>query len=362
MQTQPNNSLENSNVQGPAQITEDDLGTSIVREIHSILMIDEEWTNWEARGFDWWGHKHRQRFWSSQGYDDDGFTIYHLCAETDIVRNLSPNSNIDDMLAALNAHASLGSLIYLPDEHRIVVHSSMYAHEETASWVSQLLANSAILHPELASELAPSIVAMLGGEPDESAHPDNGFRDEPDDMLNVLNQLYVPHGQGESAWCNSDEFKEVADYLNTGNCFATGDSTGLCAEFSFGEDQTTLLRVDSRERHPVLGSGLLFQLHLPLNQTKQEADVLAGHLNRLEQRGGVMSHMLGSWTVKSGLSVDLAYISFVPTVMYKENLIMNMVISMFKRSRDVAGLLAKSDEECSVIEIMSQRLGIGENR
>ena len=364
MHTHLNTHSENSTAQDSAHITvlEDDLGTSVVREIYSILKIDEEWSHWGSRGFDWWGHQHRQRIWSSQGFDDDGFTIYQLCAETEIVRNLSPNNNTDDMLAALNAHASLGSLIYLPEEQRIVVHSAMYAHEETASWVGQFLANAAIIHPELATELAPYIVAMLGGEPDESAHPDNGFRVEPDEMLNVPGQLYVPHGQGESAWAGSDEFEEIANFLNTGNCFATGDPTGLCAEFAFGDEQTTLLRIDSRERHPVLGSGLLFRLNLPLNQTKHEAGILAAHLNRLEQRGGVMAHMLGSWAVKSWNGADLAYVSFVPTIMHKKNLLMNLVMSMFNRSRDVAGLLAESDEECSVIEVMSQRLGIGENR
>ncbi len=249
--------------------------------MYAIWQVDTEWSAWEPRGFTWWAHRYRQRVWSEPGFNDDGFVIYRLCSETEVVRNFPEEGNFDEVLSTYNAFAPLTGFVHLPEQRRIVLHTSVYAHEGTASWAGRFLAHSAILQPILAERLAPIFINLLGGEPDECAHPENGYRDEPDEMLGVLDSLYIPHGEEESAWSGSHEFERVTEFLNAGNCFANGGSDGLTAEFSFGPKLTSMLRVDTRERHPLFGSGLLLRLHLPLDLPSEEAT----HLKRKFEHG-----------------------------------------------------------------------------
>ena len=335
-----------------------DLGTDIVQKVHRLWNVDDEWCTWEPRGFSWWGHHHRQRVWSEPGRDDDGFVIYRVCAETDIAHGVNSTAQTNAALANINRYAPLDALILVPERERVVLHTSIYAHEETAKWLANLLSQSAILQPGRAEELAHILREALGAEADTSPHPDSGWREESDEMLGVTSVLYIPHGEGDSAWSESDEFEEVAAFLNAGNCFASGGRDGLTAEFPFGSERTGMLRAFSNQRHPGLGSGLLLQLHLPLNDSSADAVELAGHLNQLERRGGVMAHALGSWTTDPGSGSYPVYVTFVPTLLYTRGLLQNLAIAMWRRSLDVASLLSESDQDCSVIEVLSQRLGL----
>ena len=190
-----------------------DLGTEIVQEVHQLWHVDDEWCTWEARGFSWWGHHHRQRVWSEPGRDDDGFVIYRICAETDIVHGVSPSDQTNAVLANINHYAPLDALISVPDQDRVVLHTSVYAHAETARWLASLLSQSAILQPGRAAELADILQEDLGTEADTSPHPDSGWREESDEMLGVAGALYIPYGEGDSAWSESGEFEEVAARL-----------------------------------------------------------------------------------------------------------------------------------------------------
>ena len=329
-----------------------------MRKIHRLWYVDDEWCTWEARGFSWWGYHHRQRVWSEPGRDDDGIVIYRVCAETDIAHGVSSAAQTSAVLSNINRYAPLDALILDAERERVVLHTSVYAHEATAKWLASLLSLSAILQPVRAAGVFNVLREALGTELDTSPHPDSGWREEPDEMMGVADTLYIPHGEGDSAWSESDEFEEVTAFLNTGNCFASGDRDGLTAEFPFGSERTSMLRAFSNERHPWLGSGLLLQLHLPLNQSSEDAVELAGHLNQLERRGGVMAHSLGSWTTDPDSGSYPVYVTFVPTLLYSRGMLQNLAMAMWRRSRDVANLLSESDQDCSVIEVLSRRLGL----
>jgi len=49
-----------------------DAGDDLVKGTFQQLKIDDEWSISIERGFTWWGHRLRQRAWSTPGYDDDG--------------------------------------------------------------------------------------------------------------------------------------------------------------------------------------------------------------------------------------------------------------------------------------------------
>jgi hypothetical protein len=80
------------------------VGLRIVDQAGYALTLDEEWSVRDERGFTWWGKDFAQRVWSEPGFDDDGFELFRLHAQTDLLRDFeaSPAN-----LAAIKAFAGL---------------------------------------------------------------------------------------------------------------------------------------------------------------------------------------------------------------------------------------------------------------
>jgi hypothetical protein len=65
-----------------------DPGAAAVRWVYDAMRIDPGWSVWEDRAFTWWGYRQAQRVSSDAGFDDDGFVIYRLHAQADVLRDL----------------------------------------------------------------------------------------------------------------------------------------------------------------------------------------------------------------------------------------------------------------------------------
>ncbi|MFP6734850.1 MAG: hypothetical protein VB959_13540 [Rhodospirillales bacterium] len=97
-----------------------DTGLEVVKNIFDGLQIDEQWSNWNGRGFEWWGHNLRQRVWSTSGYDDDGIIIYRIYAVSDCIRNVKKSQReVDEYLSPFNSLAVGSSMIFDPSEKRV---------------------------------------------------------------------------------------------------------------------------------------------------------------------------------------------------------------------------------------------------
>jgi hypothetical protein len=199
---------------------------------------------------------------------------------------------------------------------------------------------------------------FFGGLANMSAHPESGPRSVADEMLKTAELFYAPLGQDPSSWSESGEFEEVAEALNQGNCPATADREGLTAEFPFGTSDTSLLTIQSTERHPQLGHGLFLKLHLPQAYGRGNAPLTAAMLNTLETRNFTRTHLIGSWcaaTMAPGVHVP-TFAGFIPNALYRRGLLFNIVLSMGLRSRWAAAETQGESKQAHVGSILLERL------
>ena len=116
-----------------------DVGPVLIDHVFSSMRIDPEWSVREPRGFTWWGHRLAQRVWAEPVKASDGYHVVRLSARTDFLRNVPSSPRTAEYLAFMNHHASMSALVWAPEEHKIRLHCTAYAHEETRDTVRGLL-------------------------------------------------------------------------------------------------------------------------------------------------------------------------------------------------------------------------------
>jgi hypothetical protein len=331
-----------------------DTGLDAVKGIHEALQIDEAWSSWDGRGFEWWGHNLRQRVWSTSGYDDDGIIIYRIYAVSDCVRNVNKSQrDVDECLSPFNSLAVGSSIIYDPSEKRVQFWLSATVHEESAGWMTRLLVSLIILQAIEALSYVEILAKALDAEIDSS-----GARSAPDEMLLIKESNFLPIGQDPSPWMGNSELVQICEMLNQSNCFSTGDDNGLTAEFQFG-DGTSMMKVVTDEPNPSIGSGVGLFLHLPMWGTFEDAAAIAGALNRAEANNKAQSHLIGSWCAKTiGDQSIPAFATFIPAVLYQELLLTNLVISAAVRAAWAGEFLNPDTEPTEVVSILMARFGV----
>jgi hypothetical protein len=150
------------------------------------------------------------------------------------------------------------------------------------------------------------------GEPAISGHPQSGMRTEPDEIASVLETLITPMGDEETPWPEDmlDDLRET--YLDRPPCLmANSDSSGLTAEFPFGEE-SSLLRVDMTQKHPVVGNGMMVMNAFNVeNLNELLLDDPIG-MNQWEVKHGD-GPFLGSWNPQE--SGSMSFVSFVPNAL-----------------------------------------------
>jgi len=87
---------------------------------------------------------------------------------------------------------------------------------------------------EAEAKIAAGLTRALSGSPAFSEHPISGRRARPDDMLNVLEDIYVPYGKDDPPYGMSD-FKEAAEALRKRSVNSTYGADGMTAELPFSQ-------------------------------------------------------------------------------------------------------------------------------
>ena len=199
------------------------------------------------------------------------------------------------------------------------------AHEQIERWMQPAFLHAVAIQAADATLKSAYMAQQFGWVPELSEHPENGARPQPDGMLNVLQDVYQPQGEGEPPW-PLEEFQSVA---RSGYAVQTNvGEEGLTAEFPFYGDepamltsargagpQTAMLMVRKNQPHPMLGNGLLMGLTLPVDGEGAET---ANRLNLLEATGESDCHLLGSWCVGQ---MGLAFATFIPYACYMPGLL-----------------------------------------
>ena len=316
-----------------------DLGQEALNKTWTDLQVDPEWGVREPGAFTWWGSRFATRVWAEPEVDDDGFLITRLRAETDLVRGARTDAASDLFLATLGRSASLSGIVRdEADPGTLKLHTSVLVYIKTAHRLLPLFRTAVVLQAETAHRTAARVAEAVGGEPAESPHPMLGFRESPDKML-AFPQLLLQPDHGSSPWEGVD-MGRFLDILRRPPCLlASGDETGLTAEFPFLRENS-LLTLSTKKPHPALGSGLLAILRLPSGGSDDERASLTMRLNALDAGWTSWTHFAGSWCSDDG---GVAYVSFLPNVVYVVGLSREYADGLALKARWVAERIFHDD-------------------
>ncbi len=332
----------------PWEIRTDDLGLEIADTIGHSLTLDEQWCVPDERGFTWWGHELAQSVWSEPGFDDDGFEIFRLHAQTDLLRDFDPTPENLANLNALAGFATTSGTLVDGEAGTVRLAASMYAHGETEDWSRRVFQLVVAMQAAEAHASAGVLAEVLGATVAATPHPLSGARPGPDDMLDVLRDVVAPHGVPSSAWAG-EEMERTLEVVRSSpyTVLATGDESGFSAELPF-QSRTSLLTVSTRERNPQLGSGALLLLHLPMTIDEADGVAFATDLNRRELESLTRAHFLGSWHWRND---GLCFVTFLPSIVHLvRGSLLNLVMSAARRAQWVAETFYGDDWEANVDE------------
>jgi hypothetical protein len=337
----------------------DDLGITSINQVFKLWQVDDQWSVSESRGFAWWAGSFRQRISVDAGQTDQGVTVYRLSAETDLFRGVDQHAvGIAERLSVLNRFSSSSAITLDEGAGRISLCSSVVLHEQNAEWIVPHFATLAILQPIDAQLRGPAYAPLIGGALGVSAHPRSGPRTSPDQMLDLLAEVYEPTGKASSRWLEGDEFEQTAATLRSYGAFVSNDRSGLTADVEFGSD-SALLTATTEEAHPQLGHGVLLRLNLPVTLPAAAAGRLALEFNATEGSTFTGSHFLGAWCSAEARGGHVpVFVSFIPNVAYRRGLLASLILSLMAKARWARNEIAPYADDATLEAVLRKRLGI----
>jgi hypothetical protein len=119
-----------------------------------------------------------------------------------------------------------------------------------------------------------------------------------------------------------------------------------------------MLMVQTDQRHPQLGNGLLLRLHLPHAHGIDNASFTAAMLNTLEMRLFTKAHLIGNWSsAQIGSRSDVpVFVTFIPNALHRRGLLLNLVMGMGLRARWAAMEIQGQSKEGDVKDTFGRRL------
>lgn len=333
-----------SNIENPQIVKGSEVGVRLLDFLYRSMQIDEEWSVREDSRFTWWGYNLAQRVWADAvAYGEK--TSVGVQAETDILCDVPDTEETASLIDSLNHYASLSAWVWDKERRQVKLVCSLRCDEENVVSLKGLLASAVAIQCADAHRAAGRLAGMLQCKLNVSHHPENGPRPAPDEMLLVREQLFAAT-PGEPSPFTEQNFAQVAQWLRN-SILATHSERGLTAEFPFWGDipvvvqriqrrsqirrMTSLLQVDCRSPHPILGSGLLMLLRLPVTCEEGVGPELGRALNAAEAAERNLFSQLGGWCWDPDVGVP-TFASFVPAAPYHAGMLYWLVQHMAGRS------------------------------
>jgi hypothetical protein len=318
-----------------------DLGLHIIRKIHEALEVPGEWTLEAHRNFTWWAHHLAQHVWAEPPRMSNEIEVVRIHASTDLLRKVPDTEETVERLSAMNRFATLSALVWERESAEIVLHAAAYAHARNVAWLLPLLDAAVVLQAAEAHLQVEDLAAQFGAEPAETSHPSSGRRRDPDDVLDVLGNVYGRVGSDRSPFTEAD-FEATVQMEPRPWSEARREGLGFTAQLSLpgpegaGEPVNATLQASAETQHPRLGSGLTLRLSLPHVQGRTAAEE-AAYLNLAEFREWTNSHLFGAWC-KSGEDA-LSFVQFLPAAVYEAGLLSRLSWNLAVRARWAASFL-----------------------
>lgn len=342
----------------------DDAGLQVVRASFEAMGVEEQWSTWEDRGFRWWPSTFQQRVWAEPVRRDQGFQVCRIHAVIEFLdaRTLSDAALAE--IAVMNAKSALSAVVYDPDTGRVMLHSSVTVHDESAESLGRLFALAAGLQVGRVHELLVSDVdARLGCARVRAHPPGQSQRTEPDEMVGAVRRTaksaapglrfsmgelreFIMLGEESAAPVNasgsilSAEFPCASGVSSVSRFLARASGTNSPETVG-----TALFRLSLRERHPVLGKGCFMILEAPtvlgdlspLSRAGLQAYAqLANLVNLAERDAFVRTPSLGAWCASPR---GLAYVTFLPQVCAARGVLGNFYTAGAMRAQWLGGWL-----------------------
>lgn len=288
-----------------------DFVEEVLKFLTARMQIEAEWAVQERTAFTWWAHTLAQRVWVAEPREFQGVELRTLHIETDLLKGVPMTSATWARLANVNQFATLAAYVADTGTGTVRLHASVSLTSE--NW---LLARSIALHAmalQMADAYAeaPELATAFGGKIDATPHPRQGLRQQPDEMVSIL-EIYQQRGEGASPF-NEDEIAQLVHLEPRPWLMAANEPQRLHADLEFAADVHARLELDASERHASLGSGLQMRLLLPV----EPDDAIAQKLNANECLEPD-AHQLGAWCVDP--ERGLMFTGFVPAAAYSPGL------------------------------------------
>ena len=337
-----------------------DIGIEALERIHKALLIDDEWTEWGSRSFEWIGHRLKQRLNASPVFDDGDFHLSRLTAETVVVDEVSaPEDRVAAVLSDLNQHALGNAYSYRREERRIVATAVTVVHADTLDWRSTQFEAYAIAQIAVGEAEADYLAARTGGQVAVRSHPTIGKRQEPDDMLNVVEDLYATDGRLSSRFESAFEFETMGDVARGSPRVATlgGSATGIALEVAFAHG-TSLTMFATDVRHRRIGNGLSVRLSLPMTVGQEDGERIATFLNDREANGESDALHYGAWYCanRQDCGATITYGLFFPNRLYRLGVAQDAGYAIVRRALWADRILNGQTSSASAWDVMVRRV------
>lgn len=338
-----------------------DIGEQAVQEIYKGLLIDEAWSWRRPRGFSWIAHRLAQSLDASPLFENRGVMISRVASRVLVVEDVGlPQTDAEKLLSQLNRLAVGSAYIYIPERRSVESVLGHNIHEETMKYRSQEIATYQMVQLALAELDCERLAQAFHGKVACQQHSVSGERIEPDDMLNILRQMYLPAGATPSTFADGSEFEQVYQHVvNTPFFSAGGDSGGITIEVEFGNDDTTLIRLKTDEPHPHLGNGLGVFLNFRLNGDESLMAGLANQLNQLQFAPKEVVPAFGAWCLSTFSDhATLGHAFFAPNLHFRPGVALDCAMAAIQQALWVDQLLFPNLPQRSAVSVVSKRLGL----
>jgi hypothetical protein len=356
-----------------------DLAVQAVGRIAHMWRIDDtkimRTTESETEGFDWWPGDFRVRARAERSKIHD---TVRLIIRTDFLKEIPiADERFISLVAETSPLAtSTYAWVYPPAPFWEQYHksgfdvsglgpklgfsSSAYISSENIDWLPDLLARASIMQPVDAQIQSGVVPKMIGGGVPDVSRPDTPKDDGLDEILDVADQVYVPRGKQPSRWAGTGEFESFTEkWGKSDSCFGFGDEKGLTVETPFG-DHSALIRLQTEQKHPQLGNGLLATLQLPYSGDNLSTAKDAATLNLNESAGWTDFPLIGCWHSRQYRDDDceLVFSSFIPNSLYQSGLATEVAFWLLKRARWAREKLYPDVVDKTMLEIVKSRFPV----
>lgn len=322
-----------------------DLATEALDRVTKDLFIDDGWSVRDERTLVWTAYRLSQEFAVEGPFESRGMSVYRISSTVPVLT--LPNLNAKEMeehLSLFNQMSSGDTLVWHPQEGLIKSHLAAVFHAGTIDWRIPQFYNLAIVQLALLEARLETFARTFDAATPTWAHPVNGERGEPDEMLDVVAKVFVPLGKEPSQFAQAEEFLSIEEMVLESSFFSAGSSQeGLAIEVPFGSGDTSLVRLWADQLHPTLGSGLLVTIQARVQGvwSRHSPHRVAAYLNLLECEPTSSSHQFGSWHAKDDI---LAYARFVPNAMHAPGVSLDAAMGALSRAVWLAEVLDAPDD------------------